>query len=47
METHVAQINFARAYDSVHHTTVLKAMRRRGVPEPLAMAYIGEMRRGQ
>lgn len=45
LETHLAQVDFARAYDSIWHTAILVAMRRGGVPEPLAMAYIREARR--
>lgn len=43
LETHLALVDSARAYDSILHTAILVAMRRRGVPEPLAMAYLGRL----
>lgn len=39
----VAQIDFARAYDSVRHGAVLASMRRRRVPDALAAAYLREL----
>lgn len=44
LETRIAHADFARAYDSILHTATV-AMRCRGVPEPLAIAYIREARR--
>lgn len=44
-ETHVAQIDCARATDFILHVAVLKTMRRCFVPEPLALANIRETRR--
>lgn len=45
MSTHIAHIDFARAYDSVRHCAILNSMLRRGVPVAIAMAYIREARR--
>lgn len=38
LETHVAQVGFARAYDSILHVAILRAMRRRSVWDTLALA---------
>lgn len=38
------QVEFARAYDSIRHTAVLRSMTERGVPLPVALAYIREGR---
>lgn len=38
-------MDFARAYDSILHMAILRAMRRRSVPEPLGTAYIQKTRR--
>lgn len=39
-----AQLDFAKAYDSVMHTAVWRSMRRRGVPEVLVSSYLREIR---
>lgn len=39
-----AQVDFARAYDSVLHSAVVRAMLRRGVPPPIGAAYVCDMR---
>lgn len=45
LPTRIAQIDFARAYDSVRHAAIYRSMKKRGVPEPLALAYLREARR--
>lgn len=40
----VRHIDFARAYGSVSHVSVIRSMRRRGVPEAVIDSYIQEMR---
>lgn len=41
----VAQVDFARVYDSVLHSAVIRAMRRRGMPETVMAAYVRNMRK--
>lgn len=41
------QVYFARAYDSVPHTAIWRAMKKRNIPTPLALAYLREARRAQ
>lgn len=36
----IAQVDFARAYDSVLHSAVIRAMTRRGIPPPVLAAYV-------
>lgn len=36
----VAQLDFARAYDSVKHLAVARSMSKRGIPAPIAAAYL-------
>lgn len=43
----MAQIDFARAYDSVRHGAVLESMRTRKVPRALSAAYLRELRRSE
>lgn len=38
-------MDYARAYDSILHSAILASMRRRNVPEVLALAYLREARR--
>lgn len=47
METPVAQIDLARAYGSISHVAILRAMRHRSVPDVSALAYISETRRAR
>lgn len=44
-DTRIALIDFARAYDSVRHTAIYRSLRRRKVPESLALAYLRKARR--
>lgn len=39
-----SQVDFGRAYDSVLHSAVVRAMLRRGVPPPILGAYVRDMR---
>lgn len=41
----MAQLDFARAYDSVRHAALLRSMQKRCVPEELSLTYIREARR--
>lgn len=45
LDPHVAQVDFARAYDSILYVAILRALRRRCAPEAFALASIREMRR--
>lgn len=47
LKTCMLQLDLARAYDAVRHTAILKSMVKRGVPYPLALAYIREGMRAQ
>lgn len=40
----VSQMDFARAYDSIKHAALIRAMERRDVPRPVIAAYLRELR---
>lgn len=40
----VSQMDIARAYESIKHGAVIRAMERRDVPRPVIAAYLRELR---